>query len=513
MNNYLEPRHILAILFRWWWVLVLGSVIAIVLGYGISRKQTPIFKATTTVTVGGFIHASQISRDDIIARDAYTEAYADIALRQPILEAVVETLGLNVSWRDLRDSVAVEIVGSTPVIEISALANSPQDAQAIVSEIAHQLILLNDSQENEDATRLFVQEEVQNLQIRIEEGRQKLATLQAQATNTTSQDRLNGIKIEIDTLQRFITDWEDTHSRLLTLLNNSLSQNSLTILEDAHANKKPVSPRLDINLLLSALTGLGLSLAAIFLFDQLGDRIRTVKSLEQELGLNHLGTIYKMKGKKYNGKMISAQNPLFGTALYYRKILKNIGFLEKTRLPVKSLLITSPRLREGKSLTVSNLGIVMAQAGLKTVIVDFDWKKPVQHLLFDLSNETGLMDLLASPDLTAGEHLKATGIPNLQILTTGALPNNPAALLQPERMKKILSDLAKNSNVLILDAPSTTIKESEVLFGLVDGVILVIDSNRTSMTSVKQSMTSLYLTGGKLIGGILNRSPSYWGVS
>jgi capsular exopolysaccharide synthesis family protein len=156
---------------------------------------------------------------------------------------------------------------------------------------------------------------------------------------------------------------------------------------------------------------------------------------------------------------------------------------------------------------------MMARAGLKTIIVDVDWINPVQHLHFSVSNNIGFMDLLTTSDLSAKEQLQTTTVPNLRILTAGSLPDNPVEALEPNRMKQILADLTKISNVVILDAPSTTITESAVLFGLVEGVILVIDSGRTTMGSVKQSMASLYLTGGKLLGGILNRSPSYWGIS
>ena len=512
MENYFEPRQVIATFLRWWWVLVLVTVIAVAIGYGFTQSQTPVYKARATVMVGEFIQASQISRDDIVARDAFTKAYADMALRQPVLDGAVEALNLDVSWRQLKDTVVVEIVESSPLIEISAEANSPQNAQAIAEEIANQMILLSQNKNEEDSTRQFVQEEIENLQGRIEEGRKRLATLQAQATYTTSSERLNELNLEIDTLQRFVTDWEDTYSRLLTLLESNVSQNSLTILEDAQANPKPVAPHLPLNMLLSSAIGFGLALGIIFLIDQFDDRIKTSKVLEQQLGLNYLGAITKMKGKNYDGKLIATQDPLFGSALFYRKILNNIGFKKIGDRPVKSMLVTSPRLREGKSVTTSNLGIVMAQAGYRTIIVDVDWKKPVQHLLFDLSNETGLMDLLTTPGLVTKEQLQATGVPNLKVLTTGTLPDDPVEVLQQKRMKQILSDLAKISDVVILDSPSTVITESTILFGLVDGVILVIDSNRTTMTSVKQSMTSLYFTGGRLLGGILNRSPS-WNVT
>jgi capsular exopolysaccharide synthesis family protein len=513
MENYFEPKQIFLTLLRWWWVLVLATVVAVTIGYSITQTQPRVYRATATVMVGGFIQAPQVSRDDIVARDAFTQAYAEMALRQPVLGGVVEALDLKISWSQLKDMVGVQIVQGTPLIEISAEASSPLAAQAIAGGVANQLILLSQTKSDEESTRQFVQQEIQHLQTKIETERERLAILQVRATSTNSPEQLNELKIEIETLQRFITDWEDTYSRLLGLLNSSTSQNSLAIIEEAQANPTPVSPHLILNLLLSACLGLALALGAIFLIDRFDDRIRTSEVLEQKLGLPHLGTISKIKGRNYDGKLITTKDASLDTAFFYRKILDNIGFGEKGGRPVKSLLITSPRLREGKSVTVSNLGIMLAQAGLKTIIVDVDWIKPVQHQLFSVSNQIGLMDLLATSDLITKEQLQMTNVPNLKILTAGSLPENPVAMMEPNRMKQILSDLAKVSNVVILDAPSTTITESAVLFGLVEGVILVIDSGRTTMSSAKQSMASLYLTGGKLLGGILNRSPSPWTAS
>jgi non-specific protein-tyrosine kinase len=513
MEFYYEPKQIFNILIRWWWLLVIGIVLAVSAGYWISQKQTPVYEATTTIMVGGFIQTPQISRDDIYARDALTQAYAEMALRQPVLDGVVKALDLNVSWRQLKDNVFVNVVESTPMIEITAEANSPQDAEILTGEIVNQLILLNKTQEDTASNRQFVQQEIDNLQTRIEKGRERLEVLQTQVTSPIPPEALAELKVEIDTLQRFITDWEVTYSQLLHLMETNVSLNTLSIIEEAHAKPEPVSPDLTLNILFSACIGFGLALVAVFLLDLLDDRIKTGESLEKDLGMSHLGSINKMKGKNYDGKLISTENSFFGTASRYRKILNNIGFVNKGDRPVRSLLVTSPRLREGKSVTASNLGIMLAQAGFRTVIVDVDWIKPVQHLLFSLSNNTGLMNLLAAPDLLTKEQLQLTGIPNLKILTIGTLPENPVKLLEPTRMKKILSDLSRLSNVIILDAPSTSIAESAILYGLVEGVILVIDSNLTKIDSVKKSMTSLYLTGGKLLGGVLNRSHTYWRVS
>jgi capsular exopolysaccharide synthesis family protein len=509
MTNYFEPKQIFLTLMRWWWVFVLATILAVVIGYGVTQAQTPVYKATATVMVGSFLQAPQVSRDDIVARDAFTQAYAEMALREPILSGVIKALGLKTSWNTLKGRVGVNIVQNTPLIEISAEASNPQDAEAIAGEVANQLILLSQNKGDEESKHLFMQQEVQQLQTKIETGRENLAVLEMQASAARSQEQMNESKIEMETQQRFITDWEDTYSRLQTLLGSSALQNSLRIIEEAHANPKPISPHMNLNILLSICVGLGLALGSVFLIDQFDDRIRTSGTLEQKLELHHLGTISKIKGPQYDGKLMTSKDASLGTAFFYRKILENIGFGEKGARPVKSLLVTSPRVREGKSVTVSNLGIMMARAGLKTIIVDVDWIKPVQHLHFSVANNTGLMDLLTTPGLTTKEQLQNTAVPNLQILTTGNLPDNPVETLEPIRLKQILSDLTKISNVVILDAPSTTITESAVLFSLVEGVILVIDSGRTTVTSVKQSMASLYLTGGKLLGGILNRSASY----
>jgi capsular exopolysaccharide synthesis family protein len=509
MTNYFEPKQILLTLLRWWWVFVVGIILAIVIGYGITQTQTPVYKATATVMVGGLIQAPQISRDDIVARDAFTQAYAQMAIRQPILSGVVKALGLKISWNQLKDRVGANIVQNTPLIEISAEASNPQEAKAIAGEVANQLILLSQNKGDEVSNRQFMGQEIQQLQTKIETGREKLAALEAKVASASSSQQLNQSKTDLATQQRFVTDWEDTYARLVALMGSSAAQNSLTIVEEAHANPSPISPHMNLNILLSICIGLGLALGAVFLIDQFDDRIRTSDVLEQKLELHHLGTISRIKGREYDGKLMTSKDASVGTAFFYRKILENIGFGEKGGRPVKSLLVTSPRVREGKSVTVSNLGIMMARAGFKTIIVDVDWIRPVQHLNFSVSNTSGLMDLLTTSGLGTKEQLQNTTIPNLQILTAGNLPDNPAEALEPNKLKQILSDLTKISNVVILDAPSTNISESSVLFGLVEGVILVIDSGRTTITAVKQSMASLYLTGGKLLGGILNRSTSY----
>jgi len=265
-----------------------------------------------------------------------------------------------------------------------------------------------------------------------------------------------------------------------------------------------------LNIFLSMVIGLVLAVSIIFLLDQFDNRIRSSDAFEQKLGMHYLGTISKMKGKNSGDKLIGLHNSQFGTAIYYKMILDKLGFSEEGGQPVRSLLVTSSNLKEGKTTTASNLGIMMARAGFNTVIVDVDWKDPNLHSLFKLSNEHGLMDLLANSDLAPKELVSSTDISRLKILTIGNLPEDPIDALKPTRVKKILSELTKTSDIVILDAPSTNIAENFTLYSLVDGVVLVIESGRTTIKSAKQAVASLHFSGGKLLGGILNRSTSPW---
>ncbi len=504
MDNYLELRQIISILMRRWWVLVLGSLVGAVIGYGISQSQPRVYEATATIMVGEFIQASEISRDDIAAREVFAQTYAELARRQPVLDGAVKALNLSVSWRQLKDRVQVKIL-DTHLIEITTQANNPREAQLIAGEIARQLILLSPDLENKDSTQLFLQQEIESLQVRIESGRKKLLVLQVETSRDIPADELDALRIEIATLERLITDWEDAYSRLLGLLKTNISQNSLTLIEEALADPEPIRPRLSLNILLSLGLGFVLALGIIFLIDQFDNKVRSAEMLERKLGLSHLGSISKMKGKNYGDILIAAQDPLSDISESYRMIRRNIEFITKGQ-KVKSLLVTSPGAGEGKSITVSNLGIIMARAGLKTIIVDANLRESVQHLIFDVPNGIGLADLLTTLDLKPREQLTATCIENLQLLTSGNLPHNPVELLHPKKMKQILSDLTKYSDVVILDVPSMANAESAELSSLVNGVILVIDVGRTTQSSVEQSIAKLHLAGNGLLGGILNRS-------
>src|SRR5918996_549050 len=177
MNDFMELHRVITIALRRWWLLVALTALGAVAGYAISRAQTPVYQATTTVLVGESIRSSNVDRVDIQISEALMQTYVEIARRQPVLQAVVTSLNLEESWQQLANQVTVSLIDSTQLIQVTVEARSPELAKTIADEIVHQLILLSPSgSENTEnqLTSSFNREQITKLQERIVNGQQKL---------------------------------------------------------------------------------------------------------------------------------------------------------------------------------------------------------------------------------------------------------------------------------------------------------------------------------------------------
>src|SRR5262249_2721356 len=135
----------------------------------------------------------------------------------------------------------------------------------------------------------------------------------------------------------------------------------------------------------------------------------------------------------------------------FRVLRTNILFAALDK-PIKTLLVTSPAPDEGKSSTVANLAVTMAQAGHTTLLVDADLRRPSQPTLWNVPNEHGLTSLML--DTAIGEPpLQGSGVENLALLTSGPLPPNPADLFSTKRMDEIITALTGKAEYVLFDAP------------------------------------------------------------
>lgn len=508
MNDFLELRKYIVLIARRWWLVLLLTVTAAGIGYGISLTQTRVYRAMASVMVGQSIQATQLDSRDIQTSQRLALTYADIARRQPVLEAVVVALDLDYPWQTLRKRVRVEPVADTQLLEISADAGSRAEAVRIADELARQLVLLSPTslQNQEDQSAPFLRQRLADLQAKIEDGQQQLGLLADELATAQTAEQQAGIQEQIRYLEGMIIEWENIYARFTELSASADTTNDIAIIDKAHAQPSPVRPSVRLNTIVAGALGFVLALAIILVLAFLDDTLKTVDDITHDLNLTSLGVIGKFKERDYRDEMIVSKNPFSPAAESYRIIRNNIQFVLIDK-PKSAILVTSPARGDGKSTTAANLAIAMAINGRETVIVDSDLRKPVQHRIFRLPNGRGLTHQLRDPDAAIDDCLQGAEVDRLQLLSSGALPPNPSELLGSRRMETLIDQLMQAADVVIFDSPpAALLADAAALSKRVDGVVLVVSAGKTRRDEARRAISNLEQAGATILGVVLNRS-------
>jgi protein-tyrosine kinase len=202
-------------------------------------------------------------------------------------------------------------------------------------------------------------------------------------------------------------------------------------------------------------------------------------------------------------KLITHWDPKSPVSEAYRTLRTNIQFASVDE-DIKVILVTSTVPEEGKSTTASNLAVVMAQAGKRTLYVDADLRKPTAHQTFHVPNRRGLTNYLAG-QTPLENTVQKTGIENLFVMTAGPIPPNPAELLGSKKMQMAMEEMNNHFDTIILDTPPTmAVADSSILARLADGCILVVNSGKTNRDLAKKAKQQLENTNTRLLGVVLN---------
>ncbi len=494
-------------IFRWWWLLLLSVGLAAVASYYASSLQPPVFQTTTTLLVGQVTQKVDPTFEDFALSQQLSESYAQIATRQPILQAVVDSLALDTDWQNLKKQVYVATIPRTQLLGINVSDTSPERAVAIADELAYQLILRSPtSPENETRQERgqFVEDQLNDLEKRINGAKARIIELEKELDAALSARQIQELQTEISTLGSFIDGWQKNYAELLAFLQGGTSPNYLTVIEPAQLPTTPISPNIQLNVALAVAVGFLLAVMAAMVLEHLDDSIKTADDFKALPDITVLANIVQIKGTEPADKLVTVAGPFSAVSEVYRLLRTNLQFSaidESTR----SILITSPGNSEGKSTTVANLGITMAQADLKTIIVDADLRRPTQHTFFHLPNLTGLSEILCMPELRLEGRLKETGIENLRLLTAGPLPPNPSELLGSKRMGYLIEHLQDLADVVIFDsAPALLASDTSILATKINGVVLVAWAGRTRRDAARETVTRLQHVGARIFGGVLN---------
>jgi capsular exopolysaccharide synthesis family protein len=212
--------------------------------------------------------------------------------------------------------------------------------------------------------------------------------------------------------------------------------------------------------------------------------------------------------------LITIRNPKSAGAEAFRTLRTNMQFSSIDK-KAQVICITSAGPSEGKSTVVSNLAVVMAETGKKTLIIDCDLRKPTQHKVFNITNSTGLSDLLAGK-VFFEKAVQESGVDNLQVLTSGTKPPNPSELLASSKIKKFITALRMMYDFIIIDtSPVLLVTDAQLLAECIDGYLLVLASGHVDKDAAAKAQDLLEKVNAKILGVVLNKfeisKGSYYG--
>lgn len=303
------------------------------------------------------------------------------------------------------------------------------------------------------------------------------------------------------------------------------TDNNISVIEVAIPPEVPVAPRRLMTvmaaLFLSTLFGMGLALV----LEYLDDTIRSTEEIEAYLQLPALAAIPRMDSAQkrklllvgagegevdddvLNSELLIHADSRSSLAEAYRHLRTSILLSTAGRAP-RSLLITSSLPSEGKTTTATNTAISLAQTGAKVLIIDADMRRPRLHSIFGIENRYGLSTLLSN-ELTDEEIDKAVTRDErskLYMMTSGPVPPNPAELIGSEQMATLLKMLQQRFTHIVVDSPPiASFTDGVLIASMVDGVILVVHSGRSSRQVVRRTRQLLNEIGAKIFGVVLNQ--------
>lgn len=262
----------------------------------------------------------------------------------------------------------------------------------------------------------------------------------------------------------------------------------------------PISPNPLRNVVLALLLGGALGVGLAFLLEFLDERWRSPEETEQATGVPSLGVIPASPGIR-DGKAGSRPDAV---GLEHYRMLRTNTLHMLADSPSKVIMVTSPGPKEGKTTVCANLGMTLAQAGKRTLILDCDLRRPMMHKFFGLKNTYGVVDALEggrSPYETWQEP-----VPGLWVMTAGPIPPDPAELLGSERFTELLDLLRQEFDYVLMDSsPVQVVSDPAILSSRADGVLLIIDPQKTSKDAIQQTMRSLEIVGASILGTVMNK--------
>jgi len=516
--NILRRRKGIVILF------FITTVLVVVLGSFIMK---PVYRAKSTLfidlenpnvlTASGIV---ELQSQNYYSYKEYYQSQKEILTSLPIIQKVFSEFGLadtkeysraKEPIRKFLKTIRVEPVRDTRLLELYVENKNPEIAAKMANRIAEIYVKRNLYYISKTELLNLLKNEYLKLETKLseyskiyKEGHPEMIRLKKEI-----EELVNKIEAEKNlSIQEDYLKQEELLDYKYTL--EGLKANNVSILAAAEIPKVPVMPKKLLNLVLSIVIGFFGGIAFAFFYEYMDDTIKEAADLSGVTKLPFLGSVPKMT---YGRKMTEFQKdilvhvkPKDPIAEAYRSIRTSILFSSDEGTPLRTLVLTSPAPQEGKTTTLCNIGIAMAQNQKKVLLVDADMRNPRLHEVFKKDNKEGLSTFLSRQKVGLAGLIQKTDIENLYLITSGTNPPNPSELLASPRLKDFIDAAGDEFDFILFDTPPIAIlTDAAILSGCTDGVVLVVESGKTPKKILGRISKILSDAKAKVIGIILNK--------
>jgi capsular exopolysaccharide synthesis family protein len=257
-----------------------------------------------------------------------------------------------------------------------------------------------------------------------------------------------------------------------------------------------------VALVLGLLVGGGIALVR----DQLDQTIHSSEEISDLLGLPVLGTVPAMSRRQKaqeRGRVVLLR-PDSREAEAFRTI-RTAVFFGAPREQARTILVTSPSPGDGKSTLVSNLAIAMARAGQKTLILDADFRRPMQHAIFGLDHRERCLRNVLAGRMKLSAAIQSTGAEGPHLLTYGQGVANPAEVLNSRQFALLLERLVGAYDRVLIDAPPVTVvTDAQIIGALCDVTAVVLKAEKSTRRVSCRTIDALQSVGARILGVVIN---------
>ncbi|HWT03649.1 MAG TPA: polysaccharide biosynthesis tyrosine autokinase [Pyrinomonadaceae bacterium] len=337
--------------------------------------------------------------------------------------------------------------------------------------------------------------------------------------NNRDMLQLSVLNQRIENNRQFLNTFLQRKAELENQKDDPTKTNNVTVTQYSRSGAL-IGPARTRNVIIALLLSLGIGIGLAFLLDYLDDTLKSIEDVDRYVHLPALALIPSNKSEqraRLKGKGHGQPEPNETTALAlindvrspiaeaYRHLRTSL-LLSSAGQPPKTILITSSQPSEGKTTTAVNTAVMLAQTGAEVLIIDCDLRRPRLHAHFNVPNAKGVTNFLSGDSSELDDLMQPyEKLPNLKLLTSGAVPPNPAELLGSDEMRKMLSKASDRFTHVVIDSPpAISFTDASILSTMVDGVVLVVHGGRSSRAVVRRAKQQLLDVGANIFGVVLN---------